>query len=59
MTDYKTIWRSPIRIGVSFGVFLMYCSCWVNGFDMVTKLFFAGLSTILITLTLFADGDVS
>ena len=57
MTDYKYVWRSPLRIGVALGIAITYTACWVNGYDMVAKLFFTGMSTILITFTLFADGD--
>ena len=57
MTDYKRVWRSPLRIGVALGIAITYTACWVNGYDMVAKLFFTGMSTILITFTLFADGD--
>jgi hypothetical protein len=56
MTSYKNVWKSPLRIGTSIGVALMYFSCWVNGYTMVDKLFFAGLAVILITIILFVDG---
>lgn len=54
--DEKPAWRSPLRIGTAIGIALMYSSVWINGFDMVTKLFWAGAATILITFTLFLDG---
>jgi hypothetical protein len=56
MTNYKTVWRSPLRIGVAIGIATTYCACWANGFDMVAKLFFGGMTIILITFTLFVEG---
>jgi hypothetical protein len=53
MVDYKKVWRSPLRIGVSLGMFITYCACWANDFGMVEKLFWGGITIILVTFVLF------
>jgi hypothetical protein len=57
MTNYRTVWRNPIRIGISIGIAVTYSAAWANGFDMVTKLFWGGITIAVITFTLFIDDD--
>jgi len=56
MASYKTVWKSPLRIGVALGTVIGYSAFWVNGFTDVERLFFGGIAVILITIILFAEG---